>query len=160
MARELLYKWRSRFLWALWVGGYFLFGVGVSAWTQIFETQPEVGEILLLWSVLFVLISITLILGRRIMIILSPIEISEDEIKGNFRSDKFEFWPKSNPGFLRWSDIKKFETFSYPDMDSLKMGKKSGVRLISKKNDKIVIYEHINGYGELLSMVRSRLESR
>jgi hypothetical protein len=157
---QFKYKWYSRFFWIPWCLGWFLLGVYVAALAVIREARPEAGEIVLLWSLLLVLIAIGFVLGRRITIILRPIQVANDGVNGEFRGEGFEYRPKSNPGFIGWVDIEKFEAFSYPDIDSLKMGKKSGVRLISKKGEKIVIYEHINNYGQLLAMMRSRFESR
>ncbi len=156
VVKKFSYKWHSRFLWISWVFGYFLLGTGVSIWTQVYQTQPEMGELFFLWSILFVLIAITVLLGWRIMVILCPLEVMEGGIIGGFRSDGFEFLPKSNTGLIKWPNIEGLELFSFPDMDSLKMGKKSGFRLISG-NKKIVVYEHIQKYGELLSGIRAEL---
>jgi hypothetical protein len=157
MALLFAYKWHSRFFWIPWSLVWFLAGIYITASAMI-RGVAEVEEIFLLWCVLSLLILIGFVFGMRITIILSPLKISSDGIKGNLRSDGFEYWPKYKPGFMRWQDTDKVETFSFPDMDSLKMGKKSGMRLVSKSGEKMVIYEHIQQYGELLSRIRSEFD--
>lgn len=152
------YKWYSRFFWIPWSLGWFLLGVYISMLAHIKNVRPDIGEIMFLWTLLSLLIVVGFVFGRRMMVILGPIQISNDGVKGRFQDDGFEFWPKPNPGFIGWSNVERFDEFGYPDMDSLKMGRKSGIRLVSTDGKKIIIYEHIKKYDGLLSRIKMEVE--
>lgn len=89
---------------------------------------------------------------------LQPIAACEEVIKGYLRHLEYTILAKGQKGELKWKEIEQFQFFRYPDKDSIELEKKSGFRLIAGDR-KIVIYENIKEYEELLAVIKSKIDT-
>ncbi|MCF6325588.1 MAG: hypothetical protein L3J89_14945 [Gammaproteobacteria bacterium] len=154
------YKWANRHVGVIVALVFILLGIistvwgGVKASSIIFDEQQLLG-LSIIWGVIAFLVFLAYILGRRFIIILVPILITDKGIEGDFRKNTYEYWPKRNPGFIAWDKIERVERFGFPCMDALKMNRLSGIRIVAGDR-KIVIYENIKNYIELRRIIEAK----
>lgn len=112
----------------------------------------------MVWGIIILLIFVSIIFKRRDYILLQPIKLDEKGIYGGIYQKDHNPLPASGIRFISWEKINRMELFSYPDMDAMTMDRHSGIRLLSN-DGKLVIYDHIREYEELLEIIKSRLSS-
>ena len=158
-----VYRFRSRFVGVIWAGAYIAMGIIFSAWgvaeaeSISFDDRQRLG-LSIIWGVIAFLVFLAYVFGRRFTIILRPVSITREGIEADLRKDYYEHWPKRDHGFIAWNEVAQLECFKFPDIDAMKMVRRSGVRLIAG-NRKIVIYENIKEYAELVAAIKSKIDS-
>ncbi len=137
--------------------GAMLTAWGVTKAGGISFDDQQVFGLSIIWGIITFLVFLAYVLGRRFIIILWPIMLTEEGIKSGLRKNSYEHWPRHDFVFISWNEIEKLEYFSFPDMDAMKMVKRPGFRLVAGER-KIVIYENIKKYSELLEAIKSKVD--
>jgi len=133
------YRFRSRHAGALWAGGYVAGIAGLLAYAVWSDQGPM--TLLVFVAVVALPLAIAGILAEmRFTRLLQPVTLTPTGIESRA--------PDGIPLSLAWEEIERIEPFAWPDPDSRRMAKKSGVRLIAGDR-RLRIYEHIRRYEDL-----------
>ncbi len=124
--------------------------------------QPhQLKGTLIIWGVFGGMALVAFFMARRRYVLLQPIVLTEDGIKGplNDRKHKYVwYWQEAASVFFRWSDIDAVERFYYDndDIEAKVILGKEGFSLMAGLN-RMAIFEHIHNFSEVESIIREKI---
>lgn len=147
--RHFRYTARTRYAGILWSAVYLLGLAGLTTATVLSGTRPSLAyiTILALASPLFLL---GLLAQKRLSNLLQPVTVEADGLRTRLSRNK------EVEVFVPWNEIVQAEVFRWPDADARKLARHAGLRLLTA-GEKIVIYDHIQGFEVLRELVRQGL---
>lgn len=147
--RSFQYPWRNKYFDGPLFSVFVILSIG-----KIFAYPGEYQDVLTVWIMAGVISLIVFIAALREILIHQPLELCENGINAFTVKKGLVQWGFPKREFVSWSSIDRVEPFAYPNWGSRK--ENSGFQLWIKDR-RIRIYEELQGFSEILLLIRSSL---